>query len=256
MEMISANNLFFSYGSNIILNNMNFSIKKGTICGILGQNGTGKTTLIKCLNGILKPQNGEVLINNIPISKMSCREIARNISTVPQQTNLVFQYSVLNLVLMGKMANLNFLNTPNKDDEKQVIKILEELNIQHLKYKVFNDLSGGERQLVLIARAIFQNTPIILLDEPTSHLDYKNQVYIMNVIKKIVKNKNITCVVNLHDPNIALNYCDHIIMIKNNKITNNGKTSDIISKLNLSNLYDMEISLCKTEEGRKVVVPF
>lgn len=256
MNLLNVEGLNFSYGDKEILKNVTFSVEEGSICGILGQNGTGKTTLLKCIQGILIPQNGKVLINNNSLYDMNYKERARNISVVPQQINIIFSYTVLDVILMAKVSKLNFFESPKKQDKEEAKDILRSLKIVHLWDKKFNELSGGEKQMVLIARAMYQDTPIILLDEPTSHLDYRNQITIMEIIKKIVKSKKITAVINIHDPNLALNYCDDILMIKHGSVLMKGKSEDTIREKYLSNLYDMPISIDKTIDGRSVVVPF
>ncbi|MCY6960048.1 ABC transporter ATP-binding protein [Clostridium brassicae] len=256
MDLLNVENISFSYESRQILKDISFSVEEGNICGILGQNGTGKTTLLKCIHGLLKPKHGNVLIKGKSVHSMNCKERARNISTVPQNINIIFSYTVLDVVLMAKVSKVNLFTSPSKEDEKEVIKILNSLEIGHLSDKRFNELSGGEKQMVLIARAMYQDTPIILLDEPTAHLDYKNQIMIMDTIKDIVNKKNLTAIINIHDPNLALNYCDNIIMIKSGRVLIKGKTSDIICENYLSNLYDMPVLVDKTQNGRSVVVPF
>ncbi|MCY6369782.1 ABC transporter ATP-binding protein [Clostridium ganghwense] len=256
MDILNVNGISFYYGETQILKNISFSVGEGKICCILGQNGTGKTTLLKCIQGILQPKKGEVLIKGKSVYEMKCKQVARNISVVPQQMSVVFPYTVLDIVLMAKVSRTNFLGAPKKKDENDVIKILNSLKISHLCHKRFNELSGGERQMVLMARAIYQDTPIVLLDEPTSHLDYKNQIVIMEMIKHVVKTKKITAIINIHDPNLALNYCDDIIMIKNGCLLMKGNPEDIICERYLSNLYDMSITVDKTRAGKTVVVPW
>lgn len=254
--MLEVDNIFFSYGEENILKGATFYSNKNTITGILGQNGTGKTTLIKCINGMLKPDKGNIILNNNYINKMNIKEIARNVATVSQGINMVYPYSVINIVLMGRIWKLGLGNSPSEKDKIEAKEILNKLSLGELWNKSYNQLSGGQKQLVLIARAIFQNSKIILLDEPTASLDYKNQVFIMELLQDLVVNEDKTVVINIHDPNIALNYCNNIIMLKNGEIIQKGKTAEVLSETNLSSLYDMKIKMFSTEKGKRVVVPY
>lgn len=255
MGELEIQNLSYSYVGRQVLYDISFTIQPGLLYGILGQNGSGKTTLLKCISGIKRVQVGKVLVNGKDICKMNRKYIAKEISYVPQQSSIVFPFSVVDMVLMGRISSVKYWSVPKAEDEKEAIKLLSSLSLEYLSDRPFDQLSGGEKQMVFIARAIFQNSLFMLLDEPTSHLDYKNQVVILNIIKKVLREKKLAVVMSVHDPNLAMHYCDRIIMIKNGRILRNGETMEVLDRMSLSDLYDIDISVEKTNKGLKVIAP-
>ncbi|MFH0976242.1 MAG: ABC transporter ATP-binding protein [Spirochaetota bacterium] len=254
-EILVIKNIDFSYREKNILNNINFSVEAGEICGLLGPNGSGKTTLLKCINGIIKCKSGSIVINGRELAKLSREEIAKQISVVPQELNVVFSFTVLQIVLMGGSSRFGFSGIPQKKDYLNAIEVLEELNIEYLAGRRYNELSGGEKQIVLIARALFQKAGILLLDEPTSHLDFKRQYTIMELIKKISKEKNLTTLITLHDPNIAGRYCSRLIMLKNGCVVHQGLREKIFHAESLESMYDMRVTIENTDRGIEYVLP-
>ena len=241
--MITVQKLYFSYEKNKnILKNINFSLNKGELLGLLGPNGSGKTTILKCLNGVLKPDNGEIYLEGFNIKHLKNKEIAKLISMVPQEHTSVFSYLVIDIVAMGVTPYLSFGSMPTKSDYKKALSILEFFQIHHFAEKNYNQLSGGEKQMVLIARALMQNTDYLIMDEPTSNLDFKNQHLLMKELKKLsMEGKGI--ITALHDPNLALRFCDRIIMIKNGEIISSGEKEKVMNAKNLQMLYDADISI-------------
>lgn len=211
--MLEIKNLDFYYNRDKILNKINFQAKKGEFISLLGANGSGKTTFLKCIQGLLTPKEGKILIDGENIIQLSKKEIARKISVVPQENKNIFAYEVLDMVVMGINPWLSFTEHPSQADYQKAEKILEHLGVEELKSKNYNQISGGERQLVLIARALMQKTDILLLDEPNSHLDFKN-VHLMMEIMRDLSYKNKTIITALHDPNLAYNYSDKVIILK------------------------------------------
>ncbi len=255
MKKLEVEKLTFYYGKTKILNNLNFSVNKGIICGLLGPNGSGKTTLLKCINGLVKPASGLIKIMGRDIKDMKSKEIAKQVSCVPQQTNIIFPFKVIDLVVMGKSPYLKDWETPKPQDYKDAMTVLESMNIEKLAYRLFNELSGGEKQMVLIARAIFQDTDIMLLDEPTAHLDYKNQFLILDIIKEVSHKKDLTIIITLHDPNLAMHYCDELVMLKKGELISKGKVSNVLHSKTLSEMYDMDINMDAVSSGVRVVMP-
>jgi iron complex transport system ATP-binding protein len=254
-NILEISNINFNYREKGILNDVSFSVKNGEICGLLGPNGSGKTTLLKCINGILKSRTGNILILGRDISGLSREEIAGLIAVVPQELNVVFAFTVLQIVLMSGNGRFGFSGIAKKKDYMDACDVLSELSIGHLADRRYNELSGGEKQMVLIARALFQKPKILLLDEPTSHLDFKRQYTIMELVKKITKEKNLTTVITLHDPNIAGRYCSRLIMLKNGKIINQGLRSNIFHAESLESMYDMKVLIENTVAGTEFVLP-
>lgn len=222
---------------------------------MLGPNGSGKTTLLKCINGIYKPATGCIKVYNVPLEQLDRQKIARKMSVVPQQTNSVFAFKVADMVVMGRSPKFEIWQTPSPSDRADAIKLLVDLGVGHLAERRFNEISGGERQLVLLARAIFQNTQIMLLDEPTSHLDLKNQVKIIELVKSVTIERGITTIMTLHDPNLALYYCDEVVLLKNGCIMDMGKTNQVLFDENLSSVYELKVNVEVTQRGKKVILP-
>lgn len=246
--MISIKNISFSYDTvRDTIKNISFNLNKGELIALLGPNGSGKTTILKCLNGTLKPKTGEIYIENHNIKNLSYKEIAKFISVVPQEHSAIFSYLVIDIVAMGITPYLSFGRMPTKKDYRTAYTKLEFFNIQHLAEKNYNQLSGGEKQLVLIARALMQNTDYLIMDEPTSHLDFKNQHLLMKELKKLSENGK-GVITALHDPNLALRFCDRIIMVKNGEVIFSGENTKVMNPQNLQILYDAPVSMNKVED--------
>jgi len=254
-EILKIRDVYFRYRDRIVLKQISFSVKKGEICGLLGPNGCGKTTLLKCINRILHNESGTIRVNDRDVSKLSRNEIARMVALVPQELNIMFSFSVLQMVLMGGSARYGFSGIPHKKDYLAASGILEELHIGHLASRKYNELSGGEKQLVLIARALFQKPEVILLDEPTSHLDFKRQHLIMEMIKKVTAERGLTALITLHDPNTAGRYCHRLIMLNRGRIFHQGPRDRIFHRETLESIYDMKINIEHTDTGADFVMP-
>ena len=187
VKLFEAKNISFSYDGDEIFSDISFSIDKGDVLCILGPNGTGKTTLIKCLNGLHDIDSGEILINGKSIKKLSFREISTHIGYIPQSHVPSFPFKVLDVVVMGRAPYLNLTDSPKKEDMEIALNSLKTLGIDHLKDKEYTNLSGGERQLVFLARVLCQKPDILILDEPTSHLDFGNQIKLLEIIDNLSK---------------------------------------------------------------------
>lgn len=248
--ILKVNNLSFQYNSIDTLKNVNFSIQRGDITVILGPNGVGKTTLLKCLNRILYPQKGEVLIKDKNIKKMSIKQIAREISYVAQK-NEAAKITVFDAILMGRLPHIRYRT--HISDLKKVDAVMQQLNLSHMGLKYLDQLSGGELQKVAIARALVQQTDLLLLDEPTSSLDLKNQTQILGLIKHIVKGHDIAAVMTMHDLNAALRYADQYICLKNNTVFGAGRIKDISPKM-VTNVYGLAVEIVY-HKGCPFVVP-
>jgi iron complex transport system ATP-binding protein len=254
-EVLVVENLDFSYREKKTLSNISFSVRKGEICGLLGPNGSGKTTLLKCINRILCNRNGSIRVHGLDIARLSREEIARLIAMVPQELNIVFSFTVIQIVLMAGSVRFGMSGVAKKDDYLSALEVLEELGIEHFAERRYNELSGGEKQMVLIARALFQKAGILLLDEPTSHLDFKRQYTIMELIRKITREKNLTTIMTLHDPNAAGRYCDRLVMLNNGRICHQGLRDKVFHVESLESLYDMRIRMGHTDTGAQYVLP-
>ncbi len=254
-EILRIDHVDFSYRQRKTLRGISFSVREGEICGLLGPNGSGKTTLLKCINGILSIETGSITVQGRDVNELSREEIARLIAMVPQELNIVFSFTVVQIVLMAGSVRFGISGVAKKDDYSNALEILEELHIEHLAQRRYNELSGGERQMVLIARALFQKAGILLLDEPTSHLDFKRQYTIMELIRKITRERNLTTVMTLHDPNAAGRYCDRLVMLNDGRICYQGLRDKVFRVESLESVYDMRINMGHTDTGAEYVLP-
>lgn len=248
--VLSVENLKFSYDERLILDNINFEVQPGEFVSILGVNGCGKTTLIKCLNKIHKADEGIILVENKQINKMFSRDIAKIMGYVPQHIEKGY-LTVFDAVLLGRRPYIEW--NVSKDDMEITKDFLRLLNLDKYAFRYINELSGGELQKVAIARALVQNPKILLLDEPTSGLDLKNQMEVMEIIKKISSENKISSIVIVHDINLALRYCDKFIMIKNGEILVTGDI-DKLNEENIREVYGVNVIFAEND-GISYIIP-
>jgi iron complex transport system ATP-binding protein len=221
---------------------------------ILGPNGSGKTTLFKCITGLWHPRQGTILFGDQDLSKLSHGRRAGIISVVPQEHEPPFPYSVADVVLMGRAAHVSLFSAPSRQDRLRADDAIEKLDIGHLRERPYTKLSGGERQLVLIARALAQEAPILILDEPTSHLDFRNQILILGKVREIVRQKELTVLMTLHDPNLAMQFSDYVVMINEGAILAEDLPQAVLTRDNLFKMYGINISVI-SHHGTKVIYP-
>jgi iron complex transport system ATP-binding protein len=222
-----------------ILDDVSFQLQKGEICGIIGPNGAGKTTLMKIIAGVLKPSGGSVKVDGCLINQMKRRETARKIAYLPQTTHAV-PCSVYDSVLIGRKPYMTW--HPKQEDYSMAEDVMDELGIAHMKDKCVTELSGGEFQKTLIARALVQNAEVLMLDEPINHLDVKNQVEIMETAKSITERRNLTTLIVLHDLNLAVRYADKILLLDNGSTLYYGNKCEM-DEAHLSSAYKIPIEI-------------
>ncbi|MGI5876588.1 MAG: ABC transporter ATP-binding protein [Dethiobacteria bacterium] len=254
MTIIRTENLVTGYNGIPVLTQIDMQVKKGVMLGILGRNGCGKTTLFRCLNGLLRPMSGKVYLNDQDISSLKPHQIANLIALVPQGARTVFPLRVIDMILLGEGCHLKAWQSPSADSEKKAKETAAEIGIEYLLHSQFDQISGGEQQLVLIARALMHSAPILLLDEPTSQLDFTNQHMVMDLIRSLVLTKGVTTIITAHDPNLVLHYCDDVMMIKDGKVLAAGPKEDILTDENLKLLYGNGITI-EQANSCQVVVP-
>lgn len=247
------------YGDKNILSDVNFDIETGDILCILGSNGVGKTTLFKTILGFLKLQGGQIFLDGENIHNWSRKDFAKAIGYVPQAHTPPFPYKVKEVVVMGRTAHLGMFSSPSKSDYKIAYEIIDSLGISYLKDKVYTEISGGERQLVLIARALAQEPKILIMDEPTSNLDYGNQVRVLRHIKKLA-NKDIGIIMTSHFPDHAFMSSTKVLAINRGNKYKFGKPEEIVTSKLLKEIYNIDVQIdcvknLKTGEDLKVCVP-
>lgn len=248
-----VNNLSFSYKDKQVLNNISFEIKEGDFVCVLGKNGVGKSTLFKLLLGFLKKQSGNILISNKELEHYSRKELAREIAYIPQYSTSAFNYSVFDTVLMGTTCRLDTLGSPKAKEKQIALEALKQFKIQHLSHKYSDSISGGERQLVVLARAIAQGSKILILDEPTANLDYGNQVRVMKTISNL-KSQGYSIILSTHNPEQALWFSDKVMLLDNQKILSFGSTKDVINSTVLEKIYGIKIDLIE-KDGKTLCFP-
>lgn len=251
--MIEIKSLSFSYEEEV-LNNINITIEKGKFYTILGPNGSGKTTLLKLISKALNIDKGKVFIEEKDLYSIKSKQLAKKMAMVPQSTEIEFDFSVEDIVLMGRTPHIARFSAEGEKDFKIAREAMEITNTLTLKDKKINELSGGERQRVIVARAICQDTDIILLDEPISHLDIHHQIEIMNEMKQLNENKNITIVAVLHDLNIAAAYSDHMILMDKGRVHSFGRPEEILNEKAIKEVYGLQVYITKNPKTNKTFI--
>lgn len=252
---LEVSDLCFAYGKgNRLLKNVCFTLKKGEIFSILGPNGAGKSTLLNCIMNLLTPESGLIRVHGQPLASMDVREIAKTIGYVPQTHSLVYDYSVRDFVVMGRTPYLAAFQQPSAKDYTLVDAVLEQLGIARLSDRPYTALSGGERQQVTIARTLVQRPQIIILDEPTSYLDYGNQIRVLQLIKSLADDEY-SIIMTTHMPDHALRLGGKVGILDRGGQFSVGKTEEILTQERLSDLYTSDIRLVYVEElGRSICI--
>ena len=245
---IQASDLRFSYGRKKVLDGISFEVPDGCLCAVLGPNGTGKTTLFKCILGMLQKYSGQIRIDGELTKSLSARELAHKVAYIPQSHNQTFDYSVLDMVLMGTDHSLSVFAVPGKTEMKKAEAALEVIGIEGMKEKLFSHLSGGEQQLVLIARALAQGSHTLLMDEPTSALDYGNQSMVLEQAR-LLANAGYCVILSTHTPQQALWYADKALALNKGKVAAFGNPGDVLNEALIEELYGVKTTFIETEEG-------
>jgi iron complex transport system ATP-binding protein len=256
MELIlEVDSLSFSYGNGNVFEEVSFSLEKGKVMCILGPNGAGKSTLIKCIAGIFKPSAGSVSIMGNDTSLLSAGELARSTGYVPQQNDTVFPFTVLDFVVMGRAPHLSIFSSPRQEDMEIAREALEMVGISDLGDKVLSNLSGGQHQLVLIARALTQKPSLLLLDEPTSHLDFGNQIKVLEIVRKLAS-AGMSVLMNTHMPDHAFLVGDSAAVLSCNRMLMAGNVAEVVTNKTMSSVYGINVVVREIEDiNRKVCIP-
>jgi len=253
---IEARDVDFYFGSRQILRSISLSAQEGRVIGIIGPNGSGKTTLLRTLSKVLKPAKGVILLNGREISGLSQREVAKELAVVPQDTSIHFDFTAFEVVMMGRTPHINRLGGEKASDRRIAVEAMEQTRTLELRDRLVTTLSGGERQKTVIAKALAQEPDVLLLDEPTANLDIKNQIEIMELLRKAVAQKSITAIMAIHDINLAARYCDEMIMVKEGRIFAAGAPKEVLTRENISAVFDVEAIVSdRFGEGSLFVIP-
>ncbi|BCV21663.1 ABC transporter ATP-binding protein [Moorella sp. Hama-1] len=248
--ILAVDGVEFSYNSHAVLQDIEFTLARGEFLAILGNNGAGKSTLLKCLNKILKPRRGTILIAGENILKLNQLEVARRIGYVAQRYESG-RVTVFDAVLLGRKPHIKWDVTPA--DLEIVHRVLRLLGLEEFSLRYLDELSGGEQQKVIIARALAQEPAVLLLDEPTSNLDLKNQLEVLRTVQNAVREQNLAAVVVMHDLNLALRFADKFLLLKNSTIFACGGL-EVMTPANLAAVYGVPVTVAMME-GVSVVVP-
>jgi iron complex transport system ATP-binding protein len=241
--MLTIEDISFSYKEKPVLENVGLQVIKGEIIGILGPNGCGKTTLLKLLNRNLHPKAGKVMMEGTDLEEISKRRIARHIAVVPQSNEIRFAFSVRDIVTMGRMPFLDRFQGESSDDMAIVDEAMAKTSITAFADRPINTMSGGERQRVIIARALAQRPEIILLDEPTLHLDINHQFEVLELMKKLSDEEDLTVVIVSHDLPMVVKYCDRIVLIHDHKVFAIGTPEEVLTKENMKVVFNINAVL-------------
>ena len=253
-KIIEIENLSFAYSAEKILQSLNLEVESKTFIGIVGPNGVGKTTLLNLVCGLLKPESGNIKVNGKNIESYSARELAQKIAIVRQEFVPIFDFSVLQTVAMARTPYISTLGFISPNDRQIIEEALEATDTTHFAQRSLGSLSGGERQRVFIARALAQNTPVLLLDEPTSFLDMKHQVGIYDLLKTAQLEKEKTIIAVTHDINLATQYCDKILLLTPNNDFKLGTPKEVLSETEITRIFGVKV-YSGTIAGKDFYIP-
>ena len=251
---IEVKHLRFCYGARPVIGDVSFTAEKGELLAVLGPNGVGKSTLFRCLLGFLKPVSGEILVDGRNQETYSRRELARKLAYIPQSHTPAFDHTVLDSVLMGMTAQLGVFEQPGEVQREKAMQMLRALGIEKLFDRGCMKISGGERQLMLLARALVQDASMLIMDEPTANLDYGNSCRVMERVKRLGQN-GYTIIFSTHDPNQAFSYATKVLALKDGGVMAVGAPEAVLTEDVLSRLYGIPVARCEMETafGRKTI---
>jgi len=253
--MLEARNVSFDY-RRPILRDISFSLRPGTVTGILGPNGSGKTTILRLLNGIVPPLSGEVLLRGEqPLSRLKRKQIARHIAMVPQNGGVYYYQTVFQFAIQGRSPHLSLLGFESTRDEEITLEALEMTQLMQYLHARVSEISGGEKQRLLLARALAQQTEILLLDELTANLDINYQVELMRLVQRITRERNLATLVVSHEINLLGTFCDVLILVNQGKIRRQGPIHEVLTREHLKQIFGLDFSVRALPGGKVEVLP-
>lgn len=249
--MLSINNLTFSYDKKPVLDGLSFEVPAGGFCAVIGPNGSGKSTLLKAVSGLL-PETAvrtAVSVDGQPLSDYTPLELAKKVAYVSQRMDIVFDFPVFDTVMMGRHPHQSRWETGTPHDREVVEEMLRRTGLLHLKDRMLTQLSGGEVQRVMIARAMAQQTPVLLLDEPLSNLDVSHKFEVMHMLRTLNREQNVTVMIVVHDFSFAKQFADTTMLLKEGKMMAHGKTDEVITLNRIRTAFDLNETYCLDERG-------
>lgn len=247
---VEVRNLGFSYIKNVpVLRDVSFTASSGEFLSILGPNGVGKSTLFRCVLGLIRDWTGEVTIEGVSAKTLSVREMAKRVAYIPQSSAPAFNYSVRDIVLMGTASGVNTLALPKREDVEKAESAMERIGIAHLAERCFHHLSGGERQLVMIGRALAQGSPVLMLDEPTANLDFGNQILVLRTARRLAA-EGYTVIQTTHNPEQTYMFSDRILAIRAGRVLTEGPPQSVLTGELMRELYGVETEVSSLFDDR------
>ena len=247
---IEIDHLSFSYGDHAVLRGVSFSAEDGQVSAILGPNGVGKSTLFRSILGFLPPTEGSIRVNGLDMRSLDRRAAAREVAYIPQSCTPPFNYTMLEIVMMGLANRLGVFQLPREEQKKQALEAMESLGIAHLAHRGCGQVSGGERQLALLGRAIVQNARVLVMDEPTANLDCGNSCRVMEMTARLASQGYIV-IFSTHDPNQAFRYADHVLALLDGRVLAAGRPEEVLTGETLSRLYGVKMAVCPVTVGER-----
>ncbi len=248
---LKLDNLGVNYGKYKAVDGVSFDVGPGEVLSIIGPNGSGKSTIIKCIARILKPSDGKILLDGRDITSIDLNELAKLVGYVPQNFHYLFFSNVMETVLLGRKPHIKWRVT--RKDLDIVQKALDSMGIRHMASKFLDELSGGEKQKVYMARTLAQEPQLYLLDEPTSNLDLKHQIEVLEITRRLTREQSASMIIAVHDLNLALKYSDKVAMMQRGRLYAYGKPEDVLTVQNINNVYGVESLLIESGYGKYIV---
>jgi iron complex transport system ATP-binding protein len=252
-SVVDIQDLGFAYGEAIVLHDLTMAVGPREVFAIVGPNAAGKTTLLRCVERVLAPRTGTILIDGRDLQSLSARDVSRYAASVPQSHTPAFPYTVQDVVLMGRNPHLGTASQPGPHDVAVAQEAMDELGIRAIAARPYTQLSGGQLQMVLLARALAQEAQVLLLDEPTAHLDFRNRHLVLRRIRDLAIHRGLTVIMTVHDPNDAMQYADRVGLVSDGGLVALGAPQEVLTADNLGRLYGMPIEVL-TDGTRHVII--
>jgi len=254
MALIRLEGVTLAYGEQEVVRNLTLEVERGEIVGLIGPNGSGKSTVIRAISGVLKPRKGTIRVDGRYIGELSSRELARRIAVVPQTPRLPESFTALELVLLGRTPHLGLLRFEGRKDIEICLRAMELTGCRELALRRLGELSGGERQRVVLARALAQESDVLLLDEPTAHLDIHHQVEVLSLVSRLCSSRRVAALIALHDLNLASRFCHRLVLLKDGMVCAQGTADKVLTPENLLQAYGSGVGVYSHPADRLPVV--